>query len=168
MSSVLSAGLERLRSIAGRLNERHALVVSGRGPLAGLANAAALLVMEVSRIPTLGLEAAQLRHGPIEMLGKDTGVLLLNAAGPTADLIERLYEDTRNTGSAVVLFDASGSHPESESTRDQRVTTSGELAESLASLPLIAMSQLLAFELALNRGIEPGTPLRSSKITREE
>lgn len=169
MRPIFAGGLELIRPIARHLGTCRTLVASGRGPLVGLANATALLLMEVSRLPVLGLEAAQLRHGPIEMLGEGTGVVLFNAEGETAPLIERLGNDVVDTGSKVVVFDASGyADGEEDSGRIRRIDSPSTLPEALATLPLIATSQLLAYELAVARNIEPGTPLRSHKVTREE
>lgn len=168
MRPILAGGLELVRPVSRHLGACHTLVTSGRGPLVGLANAAALLVMEVCRLPVLGLEAAQLRHGPIEMLGEGTGIILLNAAGDTSSLIERLRHDVAKTGSPIAVFDASGDAQAQDNDRVRRISSSIALPEALAALPLIAMTQLLAYDLAKARDIEPGTPLRSNKVTREE
>lgn len=169
MRPILAGGLELIRPVSRHLGTSHTLVASGRGPLVGLAKATALLLMEVSRLPVLGLEAAQLRHGPIEMLGEGTGVILFNAAGDTAPLVERLRNDVVDTGSPVAVFDASGdAGGQEDSGRIRSIRSPSALPEALATLPLIVMSQLLAYDLAVARNIEPGTPLRSRKVTREE
>ena len=48
-------------------------VLSGRGMLHGVAEAAALNLMELARVPVLAQEGGQLRHGPMEILGRRLG-----------------------------------------------------------------------------------------------
>jgi fructoselysine-6-P-deglycase FrlB-like protein len=42
--------------------------IVARGAMQGTADAAAFSFMELARIPVLGLEAGQFRHGPFEMI----------------------------------------------------------------------------------------------------
>ncbi|TGU36529.1 aminotransferase, partial [bacterium M00.F.Ca.ET.152.01.1.1] len=51
------------------------VVTSGRS-LQGVAEALALGLTELSRLPCFSLEGGQLRHGPMEMLGPKIGVVL--------------------------------------------------------------------------------------------
>ncbi|MFO1175039.1 MAG: hypothetical protein U1E48_07515 [Paracoccaceae bacterium] len=55
-----------------RLAEVGAIVASGRR-LQGVAEAAALGLCELARLPAFALEGGQLRHGPMEMMGPDPG-----------------------------------------------------------------------------------------------
>lgn len=165
---------ERVAPLVEAYHEPSALFFTGRGPLHGLANYAALLVMELCRLPAAGIEAAQLRHGPLEVGRADLVVTAFTAEGPTRDLIDRLAHDVAATGARSVLLDASR--------RDASDVTSGDthadapvlrwplepLPEADAIAPLAIPCQLAAYRVAQARGIAPGVPLRSSKVTRDE
>ncbi|WP_164840744.1 SIS domain-containing protein, partial [Sinorhizobium meliloti] len=78
-----------------------AIVTSGR-KLQGLAEAIALGLTELSRLPCFSLEGGQLRHGPMEMLGASIGVVLFRAADPTAKLVGAMATSAAEAGSPVI------------------------------------------------------------------
>lgn len=140
-----------------------AVVASGRR-LRGVAEACALGLCELSRAPAFALEGGQLRHGPMEIMGPDLGVVLFAGDEPDAPLVLGMARSAHEAGARVVLLDASGSDPV-----DGIVTValprSAGLAAVLATLPA---TQRLMLGFARGRVADVGTPRRSSKITRTE
>jgi fructoselysine-6-P-deglycase FrlB-like protein len=139
------------------------VVTSGRR-LQGLAEALALGLTELSRRPCFSLEGGQLRHGPMEMLGPDIGVVLFRADDPTGDLVEAMAASVVAAGAPAVVFDASGKPAVAGAVTLAFRPASG-LAAILAMLP-VAQRLMVAFAAA--RVEEAGTPVRSTKITRSE
>lgn len=136
-------------------------VLSGRGALAGVAESGALCLMELARRPALGLEGGQLRHGPLEMLSTETGVLLLRGPGPSAELTRTLALDCRNAGSPTVVLDGSGVDPV-----EGVVTVPFRPCEGMAAvLGFLPALQDLLVTLAAGLVADVGTPLRSTKVT---
>ncbi|POH29046.1 MULTISPECIES: aminotransferase [Sinorhizobium] len=140
-----------------------ALVTSGR-LLQGLAEAIALGLTELSRLPCFSLEGGQLRHGPMEMLGPSIGLVLFRAADPTAGLVAAMAASAAEAGSPVVVFDASGEPPLAGVTTIPFKPAAG-MAAIFAILP-VAQAFMIAFADA--RVEHAGTPVRSTKITRSE
>jgi fructoselysine-6-P-deglycase FrlB-like protein len=145
------------------LSDVATVVTSGRR-LQGLAEALALGLTELSRYPCFSLEGGQLRHGPMEMLGLKTGVVLFRGDDVTADLVTAMALSAVATGSPVVLFDASGQEPV-EGAETLRFQPAAGLAAVFAMLP-VAQRLMIAFAEA--RVENAGTPVRSTKITRSE
>lgn len=141
------------------------LFVTGRGQLFGLAEYVALLVMELARLPCASLEAAQFRHGPREAAGEPLAVVALAAEGGTGDLVRRFAGEVASYGSPTVVLDAGGRPPARDGVVTLRVPRADEVA---ALLPLALAAQRLAVGLAEGRGVTPGLPVRSGKVTREE
>lgn len=142
-----------------------AIATSGRA-LQGVAEALALGLAELSRIPCFSHEGGQLRHGPMEMLGPHIGVVMLRGAEPTADLVEGLARSVAEAGSPVLVLDASGQTPVSG---DGIVTIPAGAGSGLAAIfSLLPVAQSFMVEFALSRVADAGTPVRSSKITRSE
>ncbi|TMV39148.1 SIS domain-containing protein, partial [Thioclava sp. BHET1] len=83
------------------------IVTSGRAQQ-GMAEAIALGLTELSRRPCYALEGGQLRHGPMEMLSPEIGIVLFRGQEATADLVGGLAGAVAEAGAPVVLFDASG------------------------------------------------------------
>ncbi|WP_091925230.1 SIS domain-containing protein [Phyllobacterium sp. CL33Tsu] len=139
------------------------VVTSGRR-LQGVAEAIALGLTELSRVPCFPLEGGQLRHGPMEMLGPKMGVVLFRARDETAEFVTRMAISALEAGSPVVVFDASGQVPvEGAVTVD--VGTASDMAAVFALLPA---GQHFMLGFASMRVEDVGTPVRSSKITRSE
>jgi fructoselysine-6-P-deglycase FrlB-like protein len=140
-----------------------AVVTSGRR-MQGVAEAIALGLTELSRIPCFSLEGGQLRHGPMEMLGPNVGVVLFRAKDPTSALVDRMAISALESGTPVVIFDASGEAPiPGASTID--VGAASDIAAVFALLPA-AQHFMLGF--AGERVADLGTPVRTTKITRSE
>ncbi|MEP9373799.1 SIS domain-containing protein [Mesorhizobium sp. KR1-2] len=140
-----------------------AIVTSGRRTQ-GVAEAIALGLTELSRVPCFSLEGGQLRHGPMEMLGQDVGVVLFRAADATSELVARMAASAGQAGSPVVVFDASGEAPVA-GTETVKIDAASGAAAIFALLPA-AQRFMLAF--ASQRVADVGTPVRSSKITKVE
>ncbi|WP_315928703.1 SIS domain-containing protein [Mesorhizobium sp. SP-1A] len=139
------------------------VVTSGRS-LQGLAEALALGLTELSRLPCYSLEGGQLRHGPMEMLGPKVGVVLFRGDDATGDLVAAMAASVVEAGAPAVVFDASGKPPVSGA-----VTLAFHAASGLAAIfAMLPVAQRLMIAFADARVENAGTPVRSTKITRSE
>jgi fructoselysine-6-P-deglycase FrlB-like protein len=139
------------------------IVTSGRR-LQGVAEALALGLTELSRLPCFSLEGGQLRHGPMEMLGPQIGVVLFRGADPTSELVTAMALSVVETGAPLVIFDASGQAPVAGA-----VTLTFKPAAGVAAiLAMLPVAQRLMIAFADARVDNAGTPVRSTKITRSE
>ncbi|MEI1246982.1 SIS domain-containing protein [Rhizobium aouanii] len=152
----ITAALSALENVA-------TIVTSGRR-LQGIAEALALGLTELSRRPCFSLEGGQLRHGPMEMLGPEIGVVLFRGLDETAGLVTAMATSAVETGAPVILFDASGEAPVAGAVTIRFAPATG-LAAIFAMLP-VAQRLMIAFADA--RVENAGTPVRSTKITRSE
>ncbi|MFS8112636.1 SIS domain-containing protein [Rhizobium jaguaris] len=138
-------------------------VTSGRR-LQGVAEALALGLTELSRRPCFSLEGGQLRHGPMEMLGPNIGVVLFRGRDNTTSLVTAMIVSAVETGAPTVVFDASGEEPVPGA-----VTLRFEPATGLAAIfTMLPVAQRLMIAFAEARVDNAGTPVRSTKITRSE
>lgn len=154
-----------VRAAARHFSAVGAIATSGRA-LQGVAEALALGLTELSRIPCFSLEGGQLRHGPMEMLGPHVGVVMLRGAEPTAGLVAGLAQAVAAAGSPVLVLDASGEAPvEGGEILSLAVDPGDGLAAIFALLPV---AQAFMVEFAMSRVADAGTPVRSTKITRSE
>lgn len=145
------------------LSDVATIVTSGRR-LQGVAEALALGLTELSRLPCFSLEGGQLRHGPMEMLGPKIGVVLFRDAHETAGLVTAMAVSVVETGAPVIVFDASGLPPVAGA-----VTIPFRPATGLAAIfAMLPTAQRLMVAFADSRVDNAGTPVRSTKITRSE
>ncbi|RVD47068.1 aminotransferase, partial [Mesorhizobium sp. M8A.F.Ca.ET.023.02.2.1] len=117
-----------------------------------------------SRLPRFSLEGGQLRHGPMEMLGPQVGVILFRGDDPTSDLVTAMALSVVEAGAPLVIFDASGQAPVAGA-----VTLSFRPASGMAAVfAMLPVAQRLMIAFADSRVDNAGTPVRTTKITRSE
>jgi fructoselysine-6-P-deglycase FrlB-like protein len=144
-----------------RLTTCDAIILSGRGALAGIAEAGALCLMELGRLPALALEGGQFRHGPLEVLAPGVGVILLRDTGANAAAAVSLAKICAAAGTPPVVLDASG-EPALPGALTVGLPRHEGFAAGFAMLPAL---QELLIGLAARRVSRVGEPLRSTKVT---
>jgi glucosamine--fructose-6-phosphate aminotransferase (isomerizing) len=139
------------------LASARSLFVIGRGPGFGVAQEAALKLKETCQIQAEPFSAAEVRHGPIALVGPDFPVLVFRQSDETAAGIDEFIHDVRERGAPV--FVVGGKSP-------------GAIGLPVPSAhPLVEpILQIAAFYRAANavsvaRGLDPDRPPHLSKVT---
>jgi len=144
---------------------RPAWALIGRGVSLASALAGALGLQEAARIPALGMQAAQFRHGPLEMSGAGLSVWVFEGQenSPEARLNRKLWSELRDLGANAWLL----ANP--SSIGDGGAALAHPSARGIG-LPLaqVVPLQLLSYHLAEQAGFEPGTFRAVSKVTEIE
>jgi len=138
------------------------LVVFSRGYNFATAREAALKLMEAAYVVAEGFSAADLRHGPIAMIGHDFPVVAVVPPGRARPGVEALVEDLANRGAELVII-GEDSAVVDKGAAGFRVPVScpEELSPILYALP----AQMMAHDLALLKGLNPDAPRGLSKVT---
>ena len=133
------------------------LYVIGRGPGLGAAQEAALKLKETCGIHAEALSAAELRHGPMALVGLDFPLLVLRQSDESGQGTDELVRDVLERGAPV--FIAGGS-------------AVGAVALPIPSAhplvePMIHIQALYraANALSLARGLDPDRPPHLTKVT---
>lgn len=135
---------------------RH-LFLAGRGPSLAAVQCGALICKEASGVGVEGMSSAAFRHGPYEMSGPSTLVLVAEGEGVLAALNRRLIDDVRRVGGR-----AEGIGWEAE-----RIRLPSVPAGWLAWVEVLPF-QMLSIALATREGREPGRFERATKVTTVE
>ncbi len=162
--AVMDAPVPDIGAAVDHLAGARCLVTSGR-MAQGVAEAIALGLTELSRLPCFALESGQLRHGPVEMLGAKVGVIMFRDADGSARHVTSLAEFVlQSSASPVVVFDASGLPPIAGA-----LTVPCPQAKGLAgAFALLPAAQRFMVDLAASRLPDAGTPVRCTKVTTVE
>lgn len=139
-------------------------IFSSRGALQGVAEAGALTMMELARIPVLALEGGQFRHGPYEIINNRMAMVLIRPGGPDSASVARLAEAIARTNNKPIVFDLSGDAPLPHALTIALPPLKGLAAAAVALPALQAVVVPAADRMVENVGI----PVRSSKITDGE
>jgi glucosamine--fructose-6-phosphate aminotransferase (isomerizing) len=139
-------------------NIRHLFLV-GRGASLAAVGTGALIVKESDHFHAEGMSSAAFRHGPFEMLGEETFVLVFSGDAKTRDLNRRLLEDIRDRqGSAELVGE------DASSTVFSFLPDGKSIRPILEILPV----QMITLALAAHAGREPGRFELASKVTTTE
>lgn len=147
---------------------RATLVVLGRGRARAASEMGALTLKEAARLPAEALESAQFRHGPMELAGPDLAAAVLATDPEVRDIDLRLAHELAAAGTAVLaVTDSPGTHG-SDGSDGVRSIVTGHVEPLIAPAAAILPLQLLAWRLAVDRGLTPGAYTRVSKVTVRE
>ena len=150
---------------ATALAEADQVVVSGRGLLLGTALETALKMEETCLRPVRGYSYADLRHGPISVVGEGLlAVLVAAASGPLAEPMVDLVHDLRGRGARVLGI---GGTPSFAGLCDLHLP-GPDLPETVEPIASIVPSQLMIEQMARRLGLDPDNPRGLNKITQTD
>ena len=126
----------------------------------------ALKLKEISYIPTDAYAAGEMKHGPIALLDESTPVVCIATASPVLDKVLSNVEEVRARGASTIAVVTAGDRQAVE-VADETVEVAASdwiLQPILAVLPL----QLLAYDIARNRGLNVDQPRNLAKTVTVE
>jgi glucosamine--fructose-6-phosphate aminotransferase (isomerizing) len=143
---------DRIRSVAESIVEKDNLFIIGRGALFPMALEAAIKIQEVSYIHAQGFAAGELKHGPIALIEKGTPCLVL---GDDQETISNATE-LKARGAMII-----GVSAQRKDVFDQWLKVPDcNGAQAIASIIPV---QILAYHLAILRGLDPDMPRNLAK-----
>jgi len=157
IQSFLTDGrVEQLQQLAEQFKDAHHLYVIGRGPSYPMALEAALKIKEVSYIHAEGFAGGELKHGVIALIEPGTPCLVLAPRDETFRAIVSGAQEIKARGGFIV-----GISPEASDVWDVHIPVAdvGEGASIVNAVP----PQILAYELAIRRGLDPDKPRNLAK-----
>jgi glucosamine--fructose-6-phosphate aminotransferase (isomerizing) len=138
---------------AGRLMEMldpdRGLMFVGHGPHAATARHASMMLAEWPKVPSQSFGLAAFRHGFIEAVRPDVGVIAFSSGSQRAS-VERLAGELTEYGARVMLMEAGKVRDVGEERQP------ADLPDFLIPILDIITLQHLAVRLAEDRGVEPG------------
>lgn len=150
---------------AAALAQVDRVVVSGRGLLLGTALETALKMEETCLRPVRGYSYADLRHGPISVVGDGVLAVLVAAAhGPLAEPMAELADDLHARGARVLGL---GGSPEFADRCDVHLA-GPHLPETVEPVASIVPAQMMIERLALQLGLDPDNPRGLNKVTQTD
>jgi len=148
-----------VQQLAEVLKSTRNLFLVGRGSSLATVGAGALIIKESAHFHAEGMSSAAFRHGPVEMLGSETFVLIFAGDAKTRNLNQRLLDDIRQKRGRTELVSKKTSFP------CCHLTEHGPcILQILEMLPV----QMITLALALQAGREPGRFTLASKVTTTE
>ena len=148
--------MQQVRALAQRIAQCEHLYVIGRGPSYPIALEAALKIKEVSYIHAEGFAGGELKHGVIALIDQGTPCIVVAPNDETFRAIVSGAEEIKARGGYII-----GISPFASDVWDEHIAVAdvGEAASIVNAVP----PQVLAYELALMRGLDPDKPRNLAK-----
>jgi glucosamine--fructose-6-phosphate aminotransferase (isomerizing) len=138
------------------------LVVASRGYNLATARETALKLTETTYVVAEAFSAADLRHGPIAMIGRDFPVVAVVPPGEARPGMTTLVEGLAERGAELVVIGEDADMIDWVVAGFRvPVSCSEKLSPVLYALP----AQLLAHDLSVLKGLDPDAPRGLSKVT---
>ncbi len=134
-----------------------------RGPSLASAHEAALLFHEVAKSPAIAMPIASFRHGPVEVVDHNFRGIIFAPQDHTRDLNLSLARDLVRFGGRTCLVGPSGPQ-----LPDAHWWVLPSASPTFAPVFEIVPLQAAAFQLAILRGIEPGSFRFAPKVAVDE
>jgi glucosamine--fructose-6-phosphate aminotransferase (isomerizing) len=157
---------DAVRRIAERYYHVHNVLYLGRQYLYPVALEGALKLKEISYIHAEGYPAAEMKHGPIALVDRDTPSVFLMPRGPIFDKVMSNLEEVKARGGPVIAVACQGD--EEVAARADEVIYVPEVPEFLQPLVAVVPLQLLAYHIALLRGCDVDKPRNLAKSVTVE
>ena len=150
---------EHVESLVGLLAGRKRVFIAGRGSSLGPAGLGAMVQKEAAHFHGEGMSSAALRHGPFEMLGPDSFVVVFEGDENVRELNRKLVSDVLETGAGASL--CGRGVPEGPF----RLPAADDAVRAILEL---LPCQMISLALGYLQGREPGKFERITKVTTVE
>ncbi len=155
-----------ISKIAERYAQNEHAFYLGRGPMYPVALEGALKLKEISYIHAEGYHAAELKHGPIALLVKDTPIIALAPDIPGKDKTLGNVEECRARGARILGLITEGDK-EAAAHMDDCIAIP-RCHPLVATIPAAVALQLFAYHIARLRGCEIDQPRNLAKSVTVE
>lgn len=144
------------KRLAKLLSRKNDLYILGRGQLLSSALEFALKIKEVSYLHAEGFSAGELKHGVIALIEKNTPVICLLAQDQNRENMLSAVHEVKARGAKVI-----GVATKAEDIFDYFIKLPDN--EKFVNLSSIIVAQLLTYELALIKKLDPDKPRNLAK-----
>jgi glutamine---fructose-6-phosphate transaminase (isomerizing) len=166
MEETLAATEAPARKVADRHGDQEFFLYLGRHIGLPVCLEGALKLKEISYIPTDAYAAGEMKHGPIALLDETTPVICIATDSPVLEKVLSNVEEVRARGAQTIGIATAGGSRVAE-VADETIevaATDWILQPIVAILPL----QLLAYDIARNRGLNVDQPRNLAKTVTVE
>jgi glucosamine--fructose-6-phosphate aminotransferase (isomerizing) len=155
-----------VRQIAAKYAHVRNILYLGRQYLFPTALEGALKLKEISYIHAEGYPAAEMKHGPIALVDRETPSVFLVPRGSVFDKVMSNMEEIKARGGPVIAVACAGDKDVAR--RADEVIYVPEVPEYLQPLVVAVPLQLLAYEIAVLRGCDVDKPRNLAKSVTVE
>jgi glutamine---fructose-6-phosphate transaminase (isomerizing) len=154
---------DKVKVLAKKYKDAKMFFFLGRGINTATAYEGRLKLMEIAYIPAIAFPAGESKHGPISLIEHGFPVVFICPRdGQTHKTLIGNIQEMKARGAAIISIIEEGDE-EVKALSDDYIEVPKGIPEVLSPIPFIIPLQLLAYYMAVERGINPDTPRNLAK-----
>jgi glucosamine--fructose-6-phosphate aminotransferase (isomerizing) len=162
VETVLEKTYDNIKDLALKYKDDRLFLFLGRGISSATAMEGRLKLLEITYVPALAYPAGESKHGPISIVQKNTACVFVCPRGEThAEIIGSIME-MKARGASIISICEEGDEA-IKRLSDSFIEMPKGIPELLTPIPYIVPMQLLAYELAILKGLDPDQPRNLAK-----
>ncbi|WP_020472080.1 glutamine--fructose-6-phosphate transaminase (isomerizing) [Zavarzinella formosa] len=161
---------DAVRQLAEKYQQTSNMLFMGRQYMYPVALEGALKLKEISYIHAEGYPAAEMKHGPIALVDKQTPSIFLTPRGSVFDKVMSNLEEVKARGGPVIAIASEGDARAADhvASRADEVIFVPDVPEYLQPIVTVIPLQLFAYHAALLRGCDVDKPRNLAKSVTVE
>jgi glucosamine--fructose-6-phosphate aminotransferase (isomerizing) len=154
---------EKIKQLAKKYRDAKIFFFLGRGINTATAYEGRLKLMEIAYVPAIAFPAGESKHGPISLIEPGFPVVFICAKdGFTHKTLIGNIMEMKARGASIISIIEEGDE-EVKALSDDYVEVPNGIPEVLSPIPFVIPLQLLAYYMAVEKGINPDTPRNLAK-----
>ena len=153
---------ERIQKLARDHIDKELFVFLGRGISSATALEGRLKLLEITYVPSLAYPAGESKHGPISIIEEGVTCLFVCPRGETHTHIIGSIMEMKSRGARIISICEEGDE-DIKRLSDEVVEMPRGIPEELSPIVYITPLQLLAYHLAVMKGLDPDKPRNLAK-----
>ncbi|MCW4005106.1 MAG: glutamine--fructose-6-phosphate transaminase (isomerizing) [Candidatus Bathyarchaeota archaeon] len=163
VDTIINTQEEKVKQLAKKYRDAKIFFFLGRGVNTATAFEGRLKLMEIAYIPSIAFPAGESKHGPISLIEPGFPVIFIcPKAGQTHKTLIGNIMEMKARGASIISIIEEGDE-EVKKLSDDYIEVPCGVPEVLSPIPFVIPLQLLAYFMALERGVNPDTPRNLAK-----
>jgi glucosamine--fructose-6-phosphate aminotransferase (isomerizing) len=154
---------EKVKQLAKKYKDAKIFFFLGRGVNTATAYEGRLKLMEIAYVPAIAFPAGESKHGPISLIEPGFPVVFICPRdGQTHKTLIGNIQEMKARGASIISIIEKGDE-EVKALSDDYVEVPAGIPEVLSPIPFVIPLQLLAYYMAVEKGLNPDMPRNLAK-----
>ena len=162
VENIIRTQEENVKQLAKKYRDAKIFFFLGRGISTATAYEGRLKLMEIAYIPSIAFPAGESKHGPISLIEDGFPVIFICPRDDCHKTLIGNIMEMKARGASIISIVEEGDE-EIKALSDDYVEVPKGIPEVLSPIPFAVPLQLLAYYMALEKGLNPDTPRNLAK-----
>jgi glucosamine--fructose-6-phosphate aminotransferase (isomerizing) len=162
VETIIQTQEEKVKQLAKKYKDAENFFYLGRGVSTATAYEGRLKLMEIAYVPSIAFPAGESKHGPISLIEPGFPVIFICAKDGTHKTLIGNIMEMKARGASIIAIVEEGDE-EVKALSDDCIEVPKGIPEILSPIPFAIPLQLLAYYMALEKGLNPDMPRNLAK-----